>query len=127
MALLELKQVSKSYPHAKGNLRVLDEMSFSIELGEFIAIVGPSGCGKSTLLRIINGVVPLSSGQVLYRSRQVDGINLECALVFQSFALLPWLTVKANVELGLEAQDLPPEEREKRAGIYIDKVGLDGF
>jgi NitT/TauT family transport system ATP-binding protein len=64
---------------------------------------------------------------VLYRGRQVDGINLECALVFQSFALLPWLSVKANVELGLEAQGLPPAEREKRAGIYIDKVGLDGF
>ena len=63
----------------------------------------------------------------MYRSRQVDGINLECALVFQSFALLPWLTVKANVELGLEAQGLPPEEREKRASVYIDKVGLDGF
>jgi NitT/TauT family transport system ATP-binding protein len=64
---------------------------------------------------------------VLYRGRQVDGINLECSLVFQSFALLPWLSVKANVELGLEAQGLPLKEREKRAGVYIDKVGLDGF
>jgi NitT/TauT family transport system ATP-binding protein len=64
---------------------------------------------------------------VLYKGRQVDGINLECALVFQSFALLPWLSVKANVELGLEARGLPPAEREKRASVYIDKVGLDGF
>jgi NitT/TauT family transport system ATP-binding protein len=103
MALLELKQVSKSYPHAKGNLRVLNEMSFSVERGEFIAIVGPSGCGKSTLLRIINGIVPATSGQVLYSGQQVDGINPECAMVFQSFALLPWLSVKANIELGLEA------------------------
>ena len=106
MALLELKQVSKSYPHAKGSLRVLNEMSFSIERGEFIAIVGPSGCGKSTLLRIINGIVPATSGQVLYNGQQVDGINLECAMVFQSFALLPWLSVKANIELGLEARRL---------------------
>ncbi len=127
MALLELKHVSKSFAHAKGTLQVLGDINFTVEDGEFIAIVGPSGCGKSTLLRIINGIVPLSSGQVLYRGRQVDGINLECALVFQSFALLPWLSVKDNVELGLEARGLPLEQREKRAGVYIDKVGLDGF
>src|SRR5271170_2565382 len=127
MALLELKQVSKSYPHAKGRLRVLNEMSFSVERGEFIAIVGPSGCGKSTLLRIVNGIVPATSGQVLYSGQQVDGINPECAMVFQSFALLPWLSVKANIELGLEARRLPPAERERLATHYIDKVGLDGF
>jgi NitT/TauT family transport system ATP-binding protein len=79
------------------------------------------------MLRIINGLIPASSGQVLYNGRQVDGINLECALVFQSFALMPWLSVKANIELGLEARGLPPAQREKRASIYIDKVGLDGF
>ncbi|HVB82973.1 MAG TPA: ABC transporter ATP-binding protein [Candidatus Binataceae bacterium] len=127
MALLELKQVSKSYPHAKGSLRVLNEMSFGVELGEFIAIVGPSGCGKSTLLRIINGIVPATSGQVLYNGQQVDGINPECAMVFQSFALLPWLSVKANIELGLEARRIAPAERERLATRYIDKVGLDGF
>jgi NitT/TauT family transport system ATP-binding protein len=127
MALLELKQVSKSYPHAKGNLRVLNEMSFSVERGEFIAIVGPSGCGKSTLLRIINGIVPATSGQVLYSGQQVDGINPECAMVFQSFALLPWLSVKANIELGLEARGILPTERERLVTLYIDKVGLDGF
>jgi len=127
MALLELKQVSKSYPHAKGSIRVINEMSFSIELGEFIAIVGPSGCGKSTLLRIINGIVPATSGQVLYNSHQVDGINPECAMVFQSFALLPWLSVKANIELGLESRRIAPAERERLATRYIDKVGLDGF
>jgi NitT/TauT family transport system ATP-binding protein len=127
MALLELRHVSKSFKHAKGNLRVLEDMNFSVEEGEFIAIVGPSGSGKSTLLRIMNGLIPPSTGQVLYQGRQVDGINPECALVFQSFALLPWLTVKANIELGLEARGIAPVEREKRASIYIDKVGLDGF
>jgi NitT/TauT family transport system ATP-binding protein len=127
MALLELKHVSRSFPHAKGKLPVLEDLSFMIEEGEFVAIVGPSGCGKSTMLRIVNGLMPPTSGQVLYQGRQVDGINLECALVFQSFALMPWLSVKANVELGLEARGLAPAEREKRAGIYIDKVGLDGF
>ncbi|HKM99337.1 MAG TPA: ABC transporter ATP-binding protein [Candidatus Binataceae bacterium] len=127
MALLELHNVSKSFVQPKGTLNVLKEISCTIEEGEFVALVGPSGCGKSTLLRIINGIVPLTSGQVLYKGKQVDGINLECALVFQSFALLPWLSVKANVEMGLEARGLDPQAREKRAGIYIDKVGLDGF
>jgi NitT/TauT family transport system ATP-binding protein len=127
MALLELHNVSKAFTLPKGSLTVLKEISFSVEEGEFIALVGPSGCGKSTLLRVINGIIPLTSGQVLYRGKQVDGINLECALVFQSFALLPWLSVKANVEMGLEALGVPPHEREKRAGVYIDKVGLDGF
>ncbi len=127
MALLELKQVSKSYQHAKGSLRVLDEISFSVERGEFVAIVGPSGCGKSTLLRIVNGIVPPTSGQVLYNGHQVDDINPECAMVFQSFALLPWLSVKANIELGLEARRIAPAERERLVTQYIDKVGLDGF
>jgi NitT/TauT family transport system ATP-binding protein len=127
MALLELKNISKSFAHAQGSLRVLEDISFTIDEGQFVAIVGPSGCGKSTMLRIINGLMPATGGQVLYQGKQVDGINLECALVFQSFALLPWLSVKANIELGLEAQGMPPDEREKRAGIYIDKVGLDGF
>src|SRR5258708_35862036 len=106
MALLELKHVSKSFAHAKGTLQVLEDVSFNVEEGEFVAIVGPSGCGKSTLLRIINGGVPLSSGQVLYRSRQVDGIDRECALVFQSVALRPALTANVNCELGLEALGL---------------------
>ena len=127
MALLELRHISKSFAHNQGNLRVLEEISFSVDEGQFVAIVGPSGCGKSTMLRIVNGLMPPTSGQVLYQDRQVDGINLDCALVFQSFALMPWLTVKANVELGLEARGVPPAEREKRAGVYIDKVGLDGF
>src|SRR5579863_3751477 len=127
MALLELNHVSKSFIHGTGNLRVLEELTFVIEEGEFVAVVGPSGCGKSTMLRIMNGLIPPTEGQVLYQDKQVDAINPECALVFQSFALMPWLSVKANVELGLEARGVPLAEREKRAGIYIDKVGLDGF
>jgi NitT/TauT family transport system ATP-binding protein len=127
MALLELKGVSMEFVHGKGRLRVLESVSVTIEQGQFVAIVGPSGCGKSTLLRIINGLIPPTGGQVLYEGRQLDGINLECALVFQSFALLPWLSVKANVEMGLEARGVAPVERERRTGVYIDKVGLDGF
>ncbi len=127
MALLELSHVSKSFTHAKGNLRVLEDVSLTIDHGEFVAIVGPSGCGKSTLLRIINGIFPSTSGQVLFNGRQIDGINPECAMIFQSFALLPWLTVKSNIELGLEARGVSRIERERIASVYIDKVGLDGF
>src|SRR6266481_5418054 len=139
MAFLELKNISKSFAHAKGMLQVLSDINFNVDEGEFVAIVGPSGCGKSTLLRIINGIVPMTSGQVLYRGRQVDGINLECALVFQSFALLPWLSVKANVELadriivmaaspGRIVKDLKvelPRPRDRRAEAFnalTDKV-----
>ena len=127
MPLLDLKQVSKSFAYAKGDLSVLENISFTVEEGEFLAVVGPSGCGKSTMLRVINGIMPPTTGQVLYNGRQIDGINLECAIVFQSFALLPWLTVKGNIEMGLEARGISPAECEKRCGIYIDKVGLDGF
>ncbi len=127
MALLELKNVSKSFAQSKGILRALEDISFDIEEGQFVAIVGPSGCGKSTLLRLISGIMPVTTGQILYKGRQVDGINLECALVFQSFGLMPWLTVKANVELGLEARGVDAKERDRIANFYIDKVGLDGF
>src|SRR5713101_3960467 len=127
MSLLELRHVSKSFKHAKGSLRVLEDINFSVEEGQFIAIVGPSGCGKSTLLRIMNGLIAPTSGQVLYRGRQTDSINLECALVFQSFALMPWLTVKGNVVLGLEARGIGGDDAGRRADVYIDKVGLDGF
>ncbi|HEV3114170.1 MAG TPA: ABC transporter ATP-binding protein [Candidatus Binataceae bacterium] len=127
MALLELKSISMEFARGKGRLRVLENISVTIEQGQFVAIVGPSGCGKSTMLRIMNGLIQPTSGQVLYQGQQLDGINLECGVVFQSFALLPWLSVKANVEMGLEARGVAPEQREARAATYIDKVGLDGF
>src|SRR5262249_55189501 len=127
MAILELDHVTKSYPHSKGNLMAMRRVTFKVEEGEFVALVGPSGCGKSTLLRIIAGLVPQTSGQVLYKGRPQTGINLEAAMVFQSFALLPWLTVQENVQLGLRAREVTPEVCIKKSSFYIDKVGLDGF
>jgi putative ABC transport system ATP-binding protein len=126
MAFLELKNISKSFAHAKGMLKVLEGITFDVEEGEFVAIVGPSGCGKSTLLRIINGIVPMTSGQVLYRGRQVDGINLECALVFQSFALLPMLSAAENVGIPMRLARRPSAVREKRARDLLRVVGLEG-
>src|SRR5262245_48123921 len=94
---LSIAKVNKEFPLPTGPLVVLEDISFDVSAGEFIALVGPSGCGKSTLLRIIAGLIAPSSGQVLYNGRVQDGVNLDCAMVFQSFALLPWMTVLENV------------------------------
>jgi len=125
--LVRLEQVSKAYPQPQGTITVMAGIDLSIRAEEFVALVGPSGCGKSTLLRIINGLLPPTSGRVLYRSKPLSGVNLSCAMVFQSFALLPWLTVRENVELGLEARGVEQETRSRKAGFFIDKVGLDGY
>lgn len=124
---LSVRKVSKEYPLPTGPLSVIEDVSFDVSGGEFLALVGPSGCGKSTLLRIIAGLTPPSSGEVVYNGSAITGVNLDCAMVFQSFALLPWLTVLENVELGLEARGQSLEARRKKANFYIDKVGLDGY
>jgi NitT/TauT family transport system ATP-binding protein len=124
---LSLRSVSKEFELPTGPFSVLEEISFDVTAGEFVAMVGPSGCGKSTLLRLIAGLVGPSSGEILYNGRLQCGVNLDCAMVFQSFALLPWLTVFENVELGLEARGIAAADRRRRANFYIDKVGLDGY
>jgi NitT/TauT family transport system ATP-binding protein len=124
---ISVRSVTKEYELPTGPLVVLENVSLDVSSGEFLAMVGPSGCGKSTLLRIMAGLIPPTSGEVRYDGEPLLAVNLECAMVFQSFALLPWLTVIENVELGLEARGLPPEERRRRANFYIDKVGLDGY
>jgi len=124
---LSVRSITKEYELPTGPLVVLENVSFEVAGGEFLAVVGPSGCGKSTLLRIMAGLVAPTSGEVLYNGTPLAGVNLDCAMVFQSFALLPWLTVIENVEIGLEARGLSPEERGRRANFYIDKVGLDGY
>lgn len=127
MRVLQLRHVSKSFVDRGRSIPVLDDITAQIPERQFVCIVGPSGCGKSTLLRIMMGLTPPTSGDVLYQDRPLDGVNLKAAMVFQSFALLPWLTVQANVELGLRARDLPEEDSRKRAAFYLDKVGLDGY
>ncbi len=123
MDLMRLENVGKRFD----TISVLDGITMTVDEGQFIAVVGPSGCGKSTLLRIIAGLISPTTGQVLLAGRLLTGVNPETALVFQSFALLPWLTVQANVELGLEARRILVAERRRRAGFYIDKVGLEGY
>jgi NitT/TauT family transport system ATP-binding protein len=131
--LLEARSCSKTY-HAEGKRPVasqpqlvLDCIQFEIHAGEFVALLGPSGSGKSTLLRILAGLLSPSSGKVFFKGQPQYGPNPHVAIVFQSFALFPWLTVLQNVELGLEAQPLTRTQRLKRALSAIDLIGLDGF
>jgi NitT/TauT family transport system ATP-binding protein len=125
--MLELREVSVSLNDRGRVVPVLENLSIEIPDRQFVCIAGPSGCGKSTLLRVMMGLLPPTSGTVLDRGRPLAGVNLGAAMVFQSFALLPWLTVQANVELGPRARDLSEEDARRRAAFYLDKVGLDGY
>ncbi len=125
--LFELRHVAHRFPLPQGELTVLKDICFSAKEGEFIAIVGPSGAGKSTILRLISGLIHPTEGMILFKGQPLSGINLETALVFQNFALLPWLTVAENVELGLEARGMDIAMRRRKVAFYIDKVGLDGY
>jgi NitT/TauT family transport system ATP-binding protein len=127
--LIVVEDVSKAFPlpEGKGEFTVLDKIDVRIGAGEVVALLGRSGSGKSTLLRIMAGLIPASGGVVTSDGRRVDGPNPDVGMVFQSFALLPWLTVIENVELGLEARGIGRTERTKRALRAIDLVGLDGF
>lgn len=124
--LMELRGVQKSFRQPQSNYLVLENIHLKIREGEFLAFVGPSGCGKSTLLRIINGLVTPTQGEVLYKGKIQQGINMECGMVFQAFALLPWLTVLQNIELALKARNVPDHRAKRIAAHYVDKVGLDG-
>jgi NitT/TauT family transport system ATP-binding protein len=126
--LVSVHELTKTFStHDGGGLPVLEGISLDVQPGEIVALLGKSGSGKSTLLRCIAGLVLPSSGTVSYRGKPLHGINTGVSLVFQTFALLPWLTVQQNVELGLEAQGIPPEDRALRAREAIDLIGLDGF
>ncbi|MBA3536184.1 MAG: AAA-associated domain-containing protein [Tatlockia sp.] len=126
--IIAIENCYKSFKKASAqDLLVLEDVNFKLHEGEIVALLGKSGSGKSTLLRIIAGLLPPSSGSVTYRGHPVTGPMPGIAMVFQSFALMPWLTVLENVELGLEAQGVGREERRRRAIEAIDTIGLDGF
>ncbi|WP_040952199.1 nitrate/sulfonate/bicarbonate ABC transporter ATP-binding protein [Gorillibacterium massiliense] len=126
--LIELQQISKRYDlPSQSNVTILEDVNLCIKEGEFVSILGPSGSGKSTLLRIIAGLVSPSQGAILYNGKSIVGTNPGVGMVFQSFALFPWLTVLENVKLGLENRPLREEEKLRRALSVIDMVGLDGF
>jgi NitT/TauT family transport system ATP-binding protein len=126
--IIELAAVAKSFRSADGTARsVLEDVNFTLREGEIVALLGQSGSGKSTMLRIMAGLIPADSGQVMYRGMPIYSAARGISMVFQSFALFPWLTVQKNVELGLEAQGVAANEREQRAQKAIDMIGLSGF
>jgi NitT/TauT family transport system ATP-binding protein len=125
--LLMLRGVNRAFPKGSGEVRVLTDVDLTLRGGEIVGLLGRSGSGKSTLLRIIAGLIRPSSGEVIYQGEPVEGPAKGIAMVFQTFALFPWLTVLQNVEVGLEALGVPPKERRRRALFAIDLIGLDGF
>jgi NitT/TauT family transport system ATP-binding protein len=126
--LISVRNLSKSFSGPGGRaLPVLEDISLDVYQGEFVALLGRSGSGKSTLLRCIAGLMAPTEGEVQFRGKPLTGTNRETSMVFQTFALMPWLTVQQNVELGLEARGVAPAERVERALRAIDIVGLDGY
>ena len=127
--LLDVNKVSQTYAKGSGEpgAPVLQDVSMRLKTGEIVALLGRSGCGKSTLLRIIAGLARPTQGAVTIAGEPVDGPADGVAMVFQSFALFPWLTVLDNVEIGLRAQGVPLDETRTRALQAIDVIGLDGF
>lgn len=126
--IIQVRDVKKSFKKGRRQeLLVLDNVNFDINQGEIIALLGRSGSGKSTLLRIIAGLIQPTAGEIIFNGQPIREPVPGLTMVFQHFALLPWLTVLENVELGLEAQGVPRHERRSRALQSIDVVGLDGF
>ena len=126
--LIEVRDCRQAYhKDSSADLVVLDGVNVTIRSGEMVALLGRSGSGKSTLLRIVAGLLSPTSGSVLWRGKQLTGPADGVAMVFQSFALFPWLTVEENVELGLEALGVSRAEREHRAEAAIDLIGLGGY
>ncbi|MBN1313082.1 MAG: AAA-associated domain-containing protein [Anaerolineae bacterium] len=125
--LVKLDDISQAYGRGSRRFMAIQDINLAIRESEFVALLGPSGCGKSTLLRIVVGLQKPTTGQVIYRGKPLQGVNPQAAIVFQTFALFPWLTVLQNVEVALEARGLPDKMRTPRAVDLLDRVGLDGF
>jgi NitT/TauT family transport system ATP-binding protein len=125
--LVELRHIQQEYGSGERRFTAIQDVNLALKEDEFVALLGPSGCGKSSLLRIITGLQQPSQGIVLYRGQTLDGVNPYATIVFQTFALFPWLTVQENVELALKMRDVPVKLRTGRALDLLDRVGLDGF
>uniref|UniRef100_A0A7C4EJ06 ATP-binding cassette domain-containing protein n=1 Tax=Fundidesulfovibrio putealis TaxID=270496 RepID=A0A7C4EJ06_9BACT len=125
--LERLEGVSQIYGIGERRFTAIQGVNLSIGEGEFVSLLGPSGCGKSTLLRIITGLQLPTEGQVLYRGAPLTGVNPKSSIIFQSFALFPWLTVQENVEVALKARGFSAKRRTHRALDMLHRVGLEGF
>ena len=129
MPRLSIERVSRTFPGARGGppTRALEEITLAVEDNDFIAILGPSGCGKSTLLRIVAGLDAGSSGRVLLDGEAVQRPGPDRGMVFQSYTLFPWLTVRENIGFGLRERGVPAPQRDPVVADYVERMGLDGF
>jgi len=127
MALIRVEHIDKSFASRHGTIKIMQDISFEVKDSDFLAIVGPSGCGKSTMLRLIQGLDRPTSGEIYFRDQPLKGVCSQMAMVFQSFALYPWLTVSQNVAFGLEALGWPRDRMGPQVERYISVTGLDGF
>ena len=127
MALIEVDHLGKSFASTHGTMAIMQDISFRVNDSDFVAIVGPSGCGKSTLLRLIQGLDRPTAGEVRFRGSPIRGVCQSMAMVFQNFALYPWLTVKQNVAFGLEALHRRPDQIDAAVERYVSVTGLTGF
>ncbi|OYV49754.1 MAG: nitrate ABC transporter ATP-binding protein [Acidocella sp. 35-58-6] len=126
--LVTVRNCRQSYhKDASADLIVLDDVNLTLQSGEIVGLLGRSGSGKSTLLRIVSGLLKPTAGEVMWRGQPLTGPAAGVAMVFQSFALFPWLTVQENVEIGLEAQGVKKAERDERTEAAIDLIGLGGY
>lgn len=125
MSMMSVEKVSFLFENSK--LEIIDSVSFEAKKGEFVSIIGPSGCGKSTLLRIMAGLIPPSSGRVMFGEREITEPDKKLSFVFQDFALLPWLTNIENVKIGLSRSEMSDEAKDKKSSELLDRFGLSGF
>jgi NitT/TauT family transport system ATP-binding protein len=125
--MLTVETLNKTYISQGSQTPALVDINLRIAEGEFVCLLGPSGCGKSTLLKIIAGLIPASSGRIAINGKAVSGPGPERAVVFQDYALFPWMTVRDNVEFGLEARKLPAVERREVSSRLLKVVGLSDF
>lgn len=124
---IRIRDLSKVYVRDDKETVAIENFSLDIKKGELVSIVGPSGCGKTTVLRMIAGLLEPTAGTITIEGRPCTGPGPDRGMVFQDFALLPWRTVRKNVELGLEIAGVPKEERRARAEKYLEIVGLEKF
>ncbi|QYC44170.1 Bicarbonate transport ATP-binding protein CmpC [Nonomuraea coxensis DSM 45129] len=124
---ISFRNVSKSFPLKGGDFLALDRVDLDIADREFVTVVGPSGCGKSTLMSMAAGLTEPGTGDILLDGAPVAGPGPDRGVIFQQYALFPWLTVRKNVEFGLKLMNLPQDERRKRAEHAIELVGLSDF
>lgn len=124
---IEVKDISVKYKQKNSEFQALDHVSLSVEKGEFICLLGPSGCGKTTLLNVMAGFEKATEGFLTIDEKVVTGPDIRYVTIFQNYGLLPWRTVRKNVELGLESKKIPKEQRGEIADKYINMVGLENF